>query len=249
MTCPVSRTIEQVLSIHFRAMTFSAGREPAEGPGGDKTVVDSPFISLAELQKTSRPSRYGPGASVGVHAPNHASMRSQQRLPERYRSLDADRLASGIELARRELGSNLVILGHHYQRDEIIRHADFRGDSYKLSLRAAEHAAARYIVFCGVYFMAESADVLSGTEQIVILPNLTAGCSMADMAGVSDVLVAWDMLTAYDFQPHPRDVHELIRLAQGLLRSAWRHRLHLVQCAGHRPLGLRSWTTSAVLSR
>src|SRR5690242_7966533 len=91
-----------------------------------------------------------------------------------------------IAAARRELGSRVVILGHHYQRDEVIRFADFRGDSYKLAQEAAR-TSAEYIVFCGVHFMAESADVLAHAGQQVILPDLNAGCSMADMAEIGQV--------------------------------------------------------------
>ena len=88
-----------------------------------------------------------------------------------------------------------MILGHHYQRDEIIEHADFRGDSYKLAKDAAAHPDADYIVFCGVHFMAESADILTPDRQQVILPNLAAGCSMADMANLFQVRNAWKALT------------------------------------------------------
>jgi len=98
-----------------------------------------------------------------------------------------------IAAARAELGRNLVILGHHYQRDEVIRFADFRGDSYRLSKIASE-AEGRYIVFCGVHFMAESADVLSRSSQKVILPDLNAGCSMADMAEIGQVEDCWEQL-------------------------------------------------------
>jgi quinolinate synthase len=98
-----------------------------------------------------------------------------------------------IAAARRELGSRLVILGHHYQRDEVIRFADFRGDSYKLSQEAAK-TEADYIVFCGVHFMAESADVLGRPGQQVILPDLNAGCSMADMAEIGQVESCWEQL-------------------------------------------------------
>src|ERR1700688_460404 len=98
-----------------------------------------------------------------------------------------------IRAARRELGRELVILGHHYQRDEVIRFADFRGDSYKLSQEAAK-ASGKYIVFCGVHFMAESADILARPGQIVILPDLNAGCSMADMADISQVEDCWEQL-------------------------------------------------------
>src|ERR1700734_2522412 len=95
-----------------------------------------------------------------------------------------------IRAAREALGRDLVILGHHYQRDEVIRFADFRGDSYKLSQEAA-NAAGKYIVFCGVHFMAESADVLARPGQSVVLPDLNAGCSMADMAEIGQVEDAW----------------------------------------------------------
>ena len=100
-----------------------------------------------------------------------------------------------IAAARRELGARLVILGHHYQRDEVIRFADFRGDSYKLSQEAAR-TSAEYIVFCGVHFMAESADVLAHSNQQVILPDLNAGCSMADMAEIGQVESCWDQLVS-----------------------------------------------------
>lgn len=98
-----------------------------------------------------------------------------------------------IAAAKRELGRSTVILGHHYQRDEVIRFADFRGDSYKLA-QAAARTSAQYIVFCGVHFMAESADVLAHDGQQVILPDLNAGCSMADMAEIGQVESCWEQL-------------------------------------------------------
>jgi quinolinate synthase len=98
-----------------------------------------------------------------------------------------------IAQARARLGSTTILLGHHYQRDEVIRFADYTGDSYKLSKIAAE-TNAKYIVFCGVHFMAESADVLGRDGQQVILPDLNAGCSMADMAEISQVEAAWEAL-------------------------------------------------------
>ena len=100
-----------------------------------------------------------------------------------------------IAAARETLGSEVVILGHHYQRDEVIKFADVTGDSYRLS-QVASQAGARTIVFCGVHFMAESADVLSRPEQRVILPDLNAGCSMADMAEISQVEDCWEQLIA-----------------------------------------------------
>jgi len=96
-----------------------------------------------------------------------------------------------IAAAKRELGSECVILGHHYQRDEVVRFADYRGDSYRLSQVAAQ-AKGRYIVFCGVHFMAESADILARRGQSVLLPDLNAGCSMADMAEIGQVEDAWE---------------------------------------------------------
>ena len=98
-----------------------------------------------------------------------------------------------IARARAALGATTILLGHHYQRDEVVRFADFTGDSYKLSKIAAE-TGARYIVFCGVHFMAESADVLGSAGQQVILPDLNAGCSMADMAEISQVEACWEAL-------------------------------------------------------
>ena len=98
--------------------------------------------------------------------------------------------------AKRALGSRLVILGHHYQRDSVVEFADFRGDSFKLSQAAARQSEAEFIVFCGVHFMAESADILRRPHQTVILPDLKAGCSMADMAAGEDVEEAWERLAA-----------------------------------------------------
>ena len=98
---------------------------------------------------------------------------------------------SRIAAAKAELGSECVVLGHHYQRDEVVRFADYRGDSYRLSQIAAQHKGS-YIVFCGVHFMAESADILARPGQSVILPDLNAGCSMADMAEISQVEDAWE---------------------------------------------------------
>ncbi|KAA3626124.1 MAG: quinolinate synthase NadA [Proteobacteria bacterium] len=107
-----------------------------------------------------------------------------------YTLLDDDECNSRITEAKRILGSDLVILGHHYQRDEVFQHADFSGDSLKLSRQAAD-SAAKYIVFCGVHFMAEVADILSRPDQIAILPDLSAGCSMADMANLAKVERCW----------------------------------------------------------
>ena len=108
-------------------------------------------------------------------------------------SVEEQAIADRISELKAQLGEDLLILGHHYQRDSIVMHADFLGDSFMLSQQAAA-SSAKYIVFCGVHFMAESADILTSDEQAVVLPNLRAGCSMADMATLSDVEVAWQAL-------------------------------------------------------
>ncbi len=112
---------------------------------------------------------------------------------EHYLTLPDHSMDARIAAARAQLGKSTILLGHHYQRDEVVRFADFTGDSYKLSKAAAETDAA-YIVFCGVHFMAESADVLGRDGQQVILPDLNAGCSMADMAEISQVEDCWENL-------------------------------------------------------
>ncbi len=118
----------------------------------------------------------------------------RQSLPDSYLGLSDDEMRSRIAAAREALGQRLLILGHHYQRDEVIEFADHTGDSFKLSRQAAAQRDAEYIVFCGVHFMAESADVLSGQDQQVILPDLAAGCSMADMAAPDQLEVCWSEL-------------------------------------------------------
>lgn len=123
-----------------------------------------------------------------------ASIRERQPLPERYLGLSDEEMARRIAAARATLGDRLVILGHHYQRDEVIRFADYTGDSFKLSREVAKHPTAEYIVFCGVHFMAESADVLALPHQKVILPDLAAGCSMADMAPADELEICWSEL-------------------------------------------------------
>ena len=117
-----------------------------------------------------------------------------QKLPIAYLKKTPEELEERILEAKAKLEGRLVMLGHHYQRNEVIRFADYIGDSFKLSQFAATQEEAEYIIFCGVHFMAETADILSGRHQKVILPNLTAGCSMADMAHVDDVLDCWDDL-------------------------------------------------------
>ncbi|PKB82219.1 MAG: quinolinate synthetase [SAR202 cluster bacterium Io17-Chloro-G9] len=117
-----------------------------------------------------------------------------QGIPNEYLHLSAEELDHRIRQAKGRLGDSVTILGHHYQREEVIKYADFQGDSFLLSKEAASRAEANFIVFCGVHFMAETACVLCAPHQKVILPNITAGCSMADMAPMDDVDDAWDDL-------------------------------------------------------
>ena len=127
-------------------------------------------------------------------------------------SVEEQAISDRIAELRQQLGEDLLILGHHYQRDSIVMHADFLGDSFMLSQMAAE-SKAKYIVFCGVHFMAESADILTSDHQHVILPNLRAGCSMADMATLSDVKVAWDEIIEQTGLADPIDRPDPVALA------------------------------------
>jgi len=123
-------------------------------------------------------------------------MPPQESIPQEYPHLTGPELERRIAARKDELGESLCILAHHYQSDAVVRFADFTGDSLKLSQLAAAQERARYIVFCGVHFMAESADVLSSPGQVVVLPNMRAGCAMADMAGELAVAAAMDELAA-----------------------------------------------------
>ena len=117
-----------------------------------------------------------------------------QKVPTRYLKLTPEEISEGIAFARNEIGEKAVLLGHHYQRDDVIEYADFTGDSYKLSKMAAAAKDAKWIIFCGGHFMAETADILTSPDQNVLLPNMAAGCSMADMAKPTDLLDCWDEL-------------------------------------------------------
>jgi quinolinate synthase len=123
-----------------------------------------------------------------------ASLHERQTLPAEYVGLADEEMDRRITAAKAALGGRLLILGHHYQRDEVIKFADITGDSFRLSQHCAARPEADYIVFCGVHFMAESADVLSAPGQQVILPDLAAGCSMADMAEIDQLETAWHEL-------------------------------------------------------
>ncbi|SDK84630.1 quinolinate synthase NadA [Arthrobacter sp. ok362] len=135
---------------------------------------------------------YGPGASSADAAP--ASTPRQGQLPEEYKLASDAELDARIRAAKAALGDRAVVLGHFYQRDEVIEYADFVGDSFQLANAALTRPDAEAIIFCGVHFMAETADILSRPDQAVILPNLAAGCSMADMADIDSVTECWEQL-------------------------------------------------------
>lgn len=124
------------------------------------------------------------------------AMLFQTPLPAHYRQLTEAEMADRVRAHKRAFGERLVILGHHYQQDEVVEFADFTGDSLKLSQQAAIQQNAEFVIFCGVHFMAESADVLTEERVVVILPDLSAGCSMADMAAIEQLEDAWDHLTS-----------------------------------------------------
>src|SRR6059058_2671718 len=142
----------------------------------------------------------GRSTLIGTEPP--ATVRAPEIEPgvgcnfDSYLLVPDNTLDDRIAAAKVRLGEDVVILGHHYQRDEVIKVADFRGDSLKLSFQASE-AYARYIVFCGVHFMAESADILRREHQIVMLPDLNAGCSLADMADIGQVEACWSELSSF----------------------------------------------------
>jgi quinolinate synthase len=135
---------------------------------------------------------YGPGASSADVAP--ASTPRQGQLPEEYKLASDAELDVRIRAAKAALGNRAVILGHFYQRDEVVEYADFVGDSFQLANAALTKPEAEAIIFCGVHFMAETADILSRPDQAVVLPNLAAGCSMADMADIDSVTECWEQL-------------------------------------------------------
>src|SRR5687767_4053202 len=128
-------------------------------------------------------------------------IRERQQIPDRYIGLSVEEMDRRIAAARATLGKRLVVLGHHYQRDEVIKFADYIGDSWKLAKRMSAHQDADFIIFCGVHFMAESADILAAPHQQVILPDLAAGCSMADMVEPEQLETCWEELQQMGISP------------------------------------------------
>jgi len=152
-----------------------------------------PFVPITEIEHAAfcKPADELPAKSL---AEELAVNIRWQKIPPQYLRYTANELDRRIHDAREKLGSTVMVLGHHYQREEIIKYADFQGDSFLLSQEAACKPEAEFIIFCGVHFMAETAGILCAPHQRVILPNITAGCSMADMAPMQDVEDAWDDL-------------------------------------------------------
>lgn len=147
-----------------------------------------------------RPARLRPRRIAGRRRPGRRPV--QGRIPEEYQRASDEELHARISAARQTLGERVVVLGHFYQRDEVVQHGDFVGDSFQLARASQGRPEAEAIVFCGVHFMAETADLLSTPDQAVILPNLAAGCSMADMADLDSVEDAWEQLEAvYGTEP------------------------------------------------
>src|SRR5699024_11169886 len=174
-------------------------------PEGITTTCDSQLST--DPWQIDRQEGYGPGASTDDVAPSTTP--HQGPIPAEYTQASEAELDARITAAKATLGDRLKILGHFYQRDEIVKYADFVGDSFMLAQAAKDHPEAEAFVFCGVHFMAETADILSQTHQSVILPNLAAGCSMADMATIDQVEEAWQQLTTV-FGTSADDQAELI---------------------------------------
>ncbi|MCR2809745.1 MULTISPECIES: quinolinate synthase NadA [unclassified Microbacterium] len=159
--------------------------------GASTTETCTTELAAGPWNFDSRPG-YGPGSSMGDVIPTGSPR--QGELPMEYREASAEQLDLRVRAAKATLGDRVKILGHFYQREEVVRHADYIGDSFQLANAAKAHPEAEAIVFCGVHFMAETADLLSRPEQAVILPNLAAGCSMADMADIDQVEDCWEQL-------------------------------------------------------
>ncbi|WP_285725238.1 quinolinate synthase NadA [Psychromicrobium xiongbiense] len=169
------------LSVRGLSTDSTCGTDLAEGPWE---------FDLAEALRGTP--GYGPGASVDDVAPVQTPRQGQ--IPQEYKDASTEELDARILAAKAQLGERLVILGHFYQRDEVIKYADFVGDSFQLANAALTRPEAEAIIFCGVHFMAETADILSRPGQSVMLPNLAAGCSMADMADIESVEACWAQL-------------------------------------------------------
>lgn len=181
-----------LLQIQPRPVDPSVDHEIQAIVAGDSTVETcATDLAVGPWDFDRRPG-YGPGSSMGDVIPTGAPR--QGELPAAYRVASEEELHARITAAKATLGERVVVLGHFYQREEVVAHADYVGDSFQLANAALGQPQAEAIVFCGVHFMAETADLLSRPDQAVILPNLAAGCSMADMASIDDVEDCWEQL-------------------------------------------------------
>jgi quinolinate synthase len=179
--------------------TIQLIRTTGRDAGGRPASACSPALAKAPWEFDGV-LQYGPGSSMGDVIP--AGSPRQGGLPVEYQRASTEELHERIRSAKQTLGDRVVILGHFYQRDEVVQHADFLGDSFQLANAAQTVPNAEAIVFCGVHFMAETADILAQPRQSVILPNLAAGCSMADMADIDSVEECWEQLEAlYGTEP------------------------------------------------
>ena len=186
----VANIIASAATVEQRSRTMLGDTITFGEPADITTTCDSQ-LSTEPWQIDTEPG-YGPGASTDDEAPSTAP--HQGPIPAEYTDASEAELDARIVAAKETLGDRLKILGHFYQRDEIVQYADFVGDSFMLAQAAKDHPETEAFVFCGVHFMAETADILSGEQQSVILPNLAAGCSMADMATIDQVEEAWEQL-------------------------------------------------------
>ncbi len=175
------------LSVDTEIQLITAQSPDATGAVCSPELADGPWVFDLEPAPS-----YGPGASMADPIPADAPRQGQ--LPDEYKTASKEELDARILAAKATLGERVVVLGHFYQRDEVVKYADFVGDSFQLANAALTVPQAEAIVFCGVHFMAETADILAGPQQSVILPNLAAGCSMADMADIDSVEEAWAQL-------------------------------------------------------
>jgi quinolinate synthase len=186
----VANLIAAAADAEHRRRTMLGDTIPVGQPPNITTTCDSQLTT--DPWEVDTVHGYGPGASTQDAAP--ATTPQQGPIPAAYTQATDTELASRIRTAKEQLGDRVKILGHFYQRDEIIQHADFVGDSFMLAQAAKSHPEVEAFVFCGVHFMAETADILSSDAQSVVLPNLAAGCSMADMATIDQVEHAWEQL-------------------------------------------------------
>jgi quinolinate synthase len=179
--------------------TIQLIRTTGRNASGEPADACSPALAKGPWEFDSK-LQYGPGSSMGDVIP--VGSPRQGAIPVEYQRASNEELHERIRVAKQALGDRVVILGHFYQRDEVVQHADFLGDSFQLANAAQTVPNAEAIVFCGVHFMAETADILARPEQAVILPNLAAGCSMADMADIDSVEECWAQLEAlYGTEP------------------------------------------------